>query len=86
MVRPGRERLSGRIELDETYVGSQKDGTRGRGAEGKTLVLVAVEGEKSKKLGRVRCRIIKSASSSDIKPFILDYIQEGATIVTDGLK
>lgn len=86
MVRPGRERLSGRIELDETYVGGQKEGTRGRGAEGKTLVLVAVEGEKSKKLGRVRFRIIKSASSSDIKPFILDYIQEGATIVTDGLK
>ena len=45
MIRSGRERLRGRVEVDEAYIGGQKEGTRGRGAEGKTLVLVAVEGE-----------------------------------------
>jgi len=56
MVRPGRDRLAGRVEVDETYVGGQQEGTRGRGAEGKTRVLVAVEGDTKKKLGRVRFR------------------------------
>jgi len=86
MIRPGREPLSGRIELDETFVGGQKEGTRGRGAEGKTLGLVAIEGEKGKKLGRVRFRIIPNAKSETIRPFVQDYIKEGSTIVTDGLK
>lgn len=86
MIRPGREALSGRIELDETFIGGQKEGTRGRGAEGKTLVLVAIEGEKSKKLGRVRFRIIPNAKSETIRPFVTDFIKPGSTIVTDGLK
>ena len=30
MVRPGRERLSGRVEVDETYVGGAEEGLRGR--------------------------------------------------------
>ena len=43
MVRPGRERLSGDVEVDETAIGGVKPGKRGRGAAGKTLVAVAVE-------------------------------------------
>lgn len=35
MIRADRERLHGRIEVDEAYVGGQKEGKRGRGAEGK---------------------------------------------------
>ena len=85
MIRSGRERLSGRVEVDETYVGGQKEGKRGRGAACKVLVLVAVEGDSAKKLGRVRFRIINSHASANIKPFIKDYIEEGSTIVTDGL-
>lgn len=86
MVRVGREPLSGRIELDETYVGWRKPGKRGRGAECKTLVLVAVEGEKGAKLGRVRFKIIDAPSAEAIKPFVSECIAPGATIVTDGLK
>jgi len=43
MVRPGREKLSGDVEVDETSIGGVKPGKRGRGAAGKTLVAVAVE-------------------------------------------
>lgn len=43
MVRPGREKLTGNVEVDETYVGGDKIGKRGRGADGKALVMVAVE-------------------------------------------
>lgn len=86
MIRAGRDKLSGRIELDETYIGGQKEGKRGRGAECKTLVLVGVEGEKGETLGRVRFRIIDSPCSAAIKSFVGDYVADGSTIVTDGLK
>ena len=43
MIRTSREQLSGRVEVDETYVGGRKPSKRGRRAEGKVLVLVAVE-------------------------------------------
>ena len=37
MVRPGRDPLSGRIEVDETYIGGEKPGKRGRGALGEPV-------------------------------------------------
>ena len=38
MVRPGRERLSGRVEVDETYVGGEEEGLHGRQTQKKALV------------------------------------------------
>ena len=43
MVRPGRDKLSGIVEVNETLIGGVHAGKRGRGAEGKTLVLIAAE-------------------------------------------
>jgi len=43
MVRPGRDRLSGRVEVDETYLGAVEEGTRGRQKETKALVAIACE-------------------------------------------
>lgn len=43
MVRPGRDRLSGIVEVDEIFIGGSKLGKRGRGAEGKQPVLVMAE-------------------------------------------
>lgn len=85
MIRSGRERLAGRVEIDEAYVGGQKEGTRGRGAEGKTLVLVAVEGYANKKLGRVRFRCVESIDRETVDLFAQDYVEPGAMVVTDGL-
>ena len=84
MICAGREQLNGRVEVDETYVGGRKSGARGRGAEGKTLVLVAVEGSASK-LGRVRFRCVDAASASNIEAFVTDYVSPGTTVITDGL-
>jgi len=52
MVRPGRDNISGTIEVDETYIGGKKTGKRGRGADGKVLVLIAaqIDGKVSTKL------------------------------------
>ncbi len=85
MIRTGRERLHGRVEVDEAYVGGQKEGKRGRGAEGKTLVLVAVEGMAKKKLGRVRFRCVDAVNQGAVDSFLCDYVEPGTTVVTDGL-
>ena len=84
MIREGRERLTGRVEIDETYVGGCREGSRGRGAEGKSLVLVAIEGDTKKKLGRVRFRCVPAANWVSIQSFVQDYVQCGAVVVTDG--
>jgi transposase-like protein len=84
MVRSGRDRLAGRVEVDETYLGGKKEGKRGRGAEGKTLVLLAVEGDATK-LGRVRFRCTESADTETAERFVRDYVEVGAQVVTDGL-
>jgi hypothetical protein len=45
MVRPGRDRLAGTVEVDEVYWGGEKPGRRGRGAAGKTLIWVAAQAD-----------------------------------------
>jgi hypothetical protein len=54
MVRTDRDRLSGVIEINGTYVGGEKPGKRGRSALGKTLVAVAVEDKGNDGIGRIR--------------------------------
>jgi hypothetical protein len=85
MVRPHRELLLGTIEIDETYIGGIEsgEGTQGRGAETKSLVVVATECL-GKQIGRVRFRIISEASSDELKPFIYETIEHGSKIITDG--
>lgn len=83
MVRPGRDLLSGTIEVDETYVGGLEEGLRGRQVENKTLVIIAAQ-QDGTKIGRVRMRQISDASSVSLHTFIAASIKPGSTIVTDG--
>ena len=62
MVRPGRERLVGDVEVDESSFGGVKPGKRGRGAAGKVLVAIAVEQHTPKGFGRARMQIIPDAT------------------------
>jgi len=85
MVFPNRTKLKGSVEVDETLVGGKKSGKRGRGAEGKRLVAIAIE-VKIKGTGRVRMAVIKDASKKSLKKFITDNIEEGSIVITDGWK
>jgi len=85
MVRPGRERLGGTVEVDESLVGGVKPGKRGRGAAGKVLVAVAVEQRSPKGFGRARMQIIPDASSPRLRDFLLANVEPGAMVITDGL-
>jgi transposase-like protein len=85
MVFPGRNKLSGKIEVDETFVGGKKSGKRGRGAEGKSLVVIAVE-IMEKGTGRVRMSLISDASKKSLRKFINENIETGSNLITDGWK
>lgn len=83
MIISNREKLSGTLEVDETLVGGKKVGKRGRGAEGKSLVLVALEMKKYG-TGRVRLAIVPDGSRKSINPFIRENIAKESTLTTDG--
>ena len=87
LVRPGRDRLSGVVEVDETYVGGAEPGLRGGRAKGKkSLVAIAVERRDPKGFGRCRMAPIPDFSAETLRQFLIDHVEEGATVITDGLQ
>jgi hypothetical protein len=83
-IRKDREKLSGRVEVDEFVIGGQKSGKRGRGAEGKTIVAAAVERcDQKKQIGRIRLQVILDYSAYSLETFITENIQPGSNIATD---
>jgi transposase-like protein len=85
MVRLGRDRLRGLVEVDETYVGGHEDEAIGRGAQTKTLVVIAVE-KKSRQLGRIRMATVKAASTDQLCGFVEQCVEPGSGVRTDGWK
>ena len=85
MIRPGRDLLTGRVEVDESYLGGLEEGLRGRQAEEKALIIVAVE-EDGKGIGRIRLRQIPDASAASLEGFLLESIVPGSLIHSDGWK
>lgn len=85
MACDGRDRLTGDVEVDETFIGGVKPGKRGRGAEGKTLVAIAVEALVPKGFGRIRMAVIPEATAATLRRFLLDHVEPGSTVITDGL-
>src|SRR5665647_963208 len=83
MVRPGRDRLSGIIEVDETYIGGEKPGKRGRGAGGKALVMVAAQ-ENEGHIGRIRLCRVPDASADSLSQAVQDTVEPGSMVRTDG--
>jgi len=83
MNLPDRDKLSEIVEVDETYIGGCKTGKRGRGAEGKVIVAVAIEVQ-DQVTGRIRLEPIKDVTNKSLLPFIRNNIYKGSTVITDG--
>ena len=88
MIRPGREPLQERVEVDETHVGGARPGKPGRGAAGKTVVVGAVEAKPGKgrkrRLGRLRLQAIPDSSAASLEGFIAADTAKPITVTTDG--
>ncbi len=93
MIRQERERLSGKVEVDEAYVGRVREGKRGRGANGKQMVFFAVEnkdvivdGKKRLSIGRIRLLCIPNITANSLLAVVEETVEPGSHIITDGLK
>jgi transposase-like protein len=83
MVRPGRDRLSGRVEVDETYLGGREKGLDGRQTQDKALIVVAAQ-EDGKGIGRIRLQRVSDASAESLLPFVETSVEPGSVVHTDG--
>lgn len=83
MVRLGRDRLQGRVQVDEAFLGGEEEGVHGRQTETKAMIAVAVE-EEGDGIGRIRMRRIPDASAESLMPFIKDSVESGSVVHTDG--
>ena len=84
MVRPGRDRLTGEVEVDETYWGTEEKGVVGRLTEEKALIIVAAQKD-GNGIGRIRMRRILNLSKKSLHGFIGEAIEPGSIVCTDGL-
>ena len=82
MVTPGRERLRGDVEVDETFLGAPEEGRHGRRMLRKTMVVVAAE-RKAKGIGRIRMRRVPDGKAKSLHPFVVDVIEPGSVLHTD---
>lgn len=88
MVRPGRDQLTGTIEVDEVAIGGAVRGAKGKGwrdGESKAIVVVAAE-IRGEGMGRIRLKHITNTSSAALGGFIVEVAAPGSKIVTDGWK
>lgn len=84
MVRPDREPLHGKVEVDETYVGGPDVSRRGgRELLDKAIVVGAVE-VRGTASGRVRLQVVPDASGRSLTGFVKASVEPGAIVVTDG--
>jgi len=83
MVRPGRDLLTGSVEVDETYIGGLGAKVRGRGAKRKSIVVIAVE-VRGRGSGRVRMSVIPDVSATSLHDFILNNVDIGSEVRSDG--
>lgn len=86
MVRSGREKLNGLVEVDETYVGGLEEGARGRQTEKKAIVAIAVEIHAPNGFGRVRLGHVPDVTSESLVQFVRGAIEPGSVVHTDGWK
>ena len=84
MVRTGRDRLDGIVEVDEAYVGGEEEGARGRYTEKKAIVAIAVEVLDERRSGRVRMRRFPNVDAEALEPFVNDAVEPGSSVLTDG--
>lgn len=85
MVRPERDRISGTVEVDETYVGGLEEGRRGGRLRdsSKSIVVAAVE-LRGRGSGRIRLGVVDDLSAASLVSFVESAVEPGSIVLSDG--
>lgn len=73
--------LAGDVEVDEAYIGGAKAGKRGRGADGKTIIVAMQDRD-----GEMIANVIPDVTRKTLHAEITENVVEGSTIHTDELR
>ena len=87
LERDATKPLTGRIEMDDAYVGGERGGgKRGRGAPGKTPFVAAAETTPDGKPTRLKLRRVSGFCSHAISAFAKSSLNADCVVVSDGLR
>jgi len=84
MVRPNRDQLSNRVEVDECYVGGEEEGVHGRETHRKAIVAIAVELKARGQTARIRLRHVPDLTAESLVGFVTEVVEPGSIVETDG--
>jgi transposase-like protein len=85
MVRPGRDCLTEKVEVDETLVGGVEPGGGRRHVGKKALVAVAAE-VRGPAIGRIRMNRVADSSTDSLLAFVRKTVAPGTVVIIDGLQ
>src|SRR5919107_2012944 len=81
-----KPKLSGRVEIDDAYLGGERSGgKRGRGAAGKQPFVAAVETTADRKPRRLRLTVVKGFRKKEVEKIAKRDLAAGSNVVSDGL-
>jgi transposase-like protein len=86
MDRRDGNKLTGPVEMDETYVGGEDTpDKKGRSVAGKKTPIIAAVEDRGERCGRLRLEFAGGATGEDIKAFVERNVETGSTVRHDGL-
>jgi len=85
LERNAKKRLKGKVQMDDAYLGGERSGSVGRGAEGKTPFVAAVETTNDGKPHKIILRRVKAFSKAALRNLAGAALESGAEVVSDGL-
>lgn len=85
LQREETRRLEGRVEIDDAYLGGEKQGKRGRGSENKTPFVAAIQTDDDGKPSLMRLTRVEGFTHAAIKQWATESLAPNAHVVSDGL-
>jgi len=83
--RDGRKRLSGRVEMDDAYLGGHRPGKRGRGAAGKQPFVAAVSTTDERRPRKIKLLPVRGFRKREVSKLVAAHLASTSRVVTDGL-